>query len=172
MDYKGSTKQRREDRTLISMVNNSSVDFLDEPDYLAECLEEVSWVTSGNLNGVSAHDLYEQWNTQKEATKNTIDATIKQCVKFTEVPLLNIKWKINDRRVRHARVSINVFMDTLFTSIKIGPSIRGYTCCQIFSQNLVTHLLSSCNQRAVRTLVMIWKDTSRKSYSHPWLYVM
>ena len=42
IDYKGSTKQRREYRILISMVNNSSVDFLDEPDSLAECLEEVS----------------------------------------------------------------------------------------------------------------------------------
>ena len=135
-------------------------------------MEELSWVTPGNLNGVSAHDLYEQWNISKEATKNTIDDTMKQCVQFTEVPLLNIKWKTNDRRLRYTRLSINVFMDTFFTSVKIGPSKRGYTCCQVFSQNLVTHLLSSWNQRAVRTSMMIWKYTSRKLESHPWLYVM
>jgi len=68
-----------------------------------------------------------------ELAKRTIEATTQRCVRSTEVPTLNCRFKTNDRMLRYSRVLCNVFMDTFCTSGKVGPLTRENTSCQLFT---------------------------------------
>ena len=54
------------------MVNQSSVDFLDETDNIYEWLEKVSGVTPGKLKRVSAQNLSKLWDIPKEVENNNL----------------------------------------------------------------------------------------------------
>ena len=134
LDYKGEIKTKsnsRADRVWISAVNQSCVSSLDTAESLAMSIEGVT--SSTERVGVTATKLAERWRIPLELAKRTIEATTQRCVRSTEVPTLNHRFKTNDRMLRYSRVLCNVIMDTFFASTRVGPSTRGNTCCQLFA---------------------------------------
>jgi len=134
--YRGEIKEHQGDRILISSVNQSSVDCMTDPESLAAAMEaktyRISSVTSKPKNSVKASDLARRWRIPLVQAQRTIDVTTQRCVRSGELPSLNRRYKTNDRMLRYARVLLDVFMDTFFTAKRLGPSTRGYKCCQIF----------------------------------------
>ena len=74
----------------------------------------------------------ERWLISKEEATATVLATTQRLVRSLLEPTLNRKYKTNDRMQRYFRIHTNMFMDTYFASNKLVPSMRGFTCAQLF----------------------------------------
>ena len=74
----------------------------------------------------------ERWIIRKEESTATVLATTQRLVISLFEPTLNRRYKTNDRMLRYFRIQKDMFMDTYFSSKKLGPSIQGYTCAQLF----------------------------------------
>ena len=68
---------------------------------------------------------------KKEATATVLATTQRLVISLLE-PTLNRRYKTNDRILQYFRIQIDMFMDTYFASKKLGPSMQGYTCAQLF----------------------------------------
>ena len=74
----------------------------------------------------------ERWIIRKEeATAAVLVATQRLEGSLLE-PTLNRRYKTNDRMLRYFRIQTDMFMDTYSASNKLGPSICGFTCAQLF----------------------------------------
>ena len=75
---------------------------------------------------------------------------------------MNQRYKTYDHMLRYARVLSDVFMDTFFTAKRLGPSTRGYKCCQIFVTEFghifVVPLKSKAGERIKFALKKYYKD--------------
>ena len=74
----------------------------------------------------------ERWRIRKEEATATVLATTQSLVRSLLEPTLNRRYKTNDKMLRYFRIHTDMFMDTYFASKKLGPSMRGYTCTQLF----------------------------------------
>ena len=169
-NYRGELKERPEDRILISSVNQSSIDCFTDPESFAAAMESkvhrIRSVTSNQPKkkhkSVKASDLARRWRIPLAQAQKTIEMTTQRCVRSGEVPSLNRRYKTNDRMLRYARVSTDVFMDTFFTAKRLGPSTRGFTCCQIFVTEFghvfVVPLQSKAGERIKYALKKYFKD--------------
>ena len=165
-NYRGEMKERQGDRILISSVNQSSVDCMTDPESFSAAMEaktyRISSVTSKPKNSVKASDLGRRWRIPLVQPQRTIDVTTQICVRSGELPSLNRRYKTNDCMLRYARVLSDVFMDTFFTAKRLGPSTRGYKCCQIFVTEFghvfVVPLESKAGERIKFALKKYFKD--------------
>lgn len=165
-NYRGEMKERRNNRILISSVNQSSVDCMTEPESFAAAMEaktyRISSVTSKPKNSVKASDLAQRWRIPLAQPQRTIEVMTQRCVKSGELSSLNRRYKTNDHMLRYARVLSDVFMDTFFTAKKLGPSTRGLSCCQIFVAEFglvfVVPLESKVGERIKFALKKYFKD--------------
>lgn len=137
LDYKGDLKDRKEPTMLIDAV--TTIDDLadaacDQSHLIASIceLENVSSVHSGNKRGLSAEVLAKRLNIPLEIAKRTLKSTTQLGVRSVDVPTLNRRFHMNDRRLRYMQVACDTFMDTFFATKK-AKSIRGYTCTQLFA---------------------------------------
>ena len=62
----------------------------------------------------------------------TVLATTQSLVRSLLEPTLSIRYKTNYRMLRYFRIQTDMFMDTYFASKKLGTSMRGFTCAQLF----------------------------------------
>ena len=63
----------------------------------------------------------------------TLQATTRLCVRNVEDITLNCRYAYNDRMLRYKYLACDMFSDTMFASARVGMSIRGYTCAQVFA---------------------------------------
>ena len=93
----------------------------------------ISGVASGKKQGpISTQELMDRWSISKEMAKSTILATTQRLIRSLIEPSLNKRFSTNDRMLRYDRISCNIFMDTFFAAKELGPSLRGFTCAQLF----------------------------------------
>ena len=76
--------------------------------------------------------MMERWRIRKEKATPTVLATTQRLVRSLLEPTLNRRYKTNDRMLRYFRIQTDMFMDIYFASKKLGPSVQGYTCAQLF----------------------------------------
>ena len=81
---------------------------------------------------ITEKELMERWRIRKEEATATVLATTQRLIRSLIEPTLNRRYKTNDRMLRYFRIQTDVFMDTYFASKKLGPSMQGYTCAQLF----------------------------------------
>ena len=81
---------------------------------------------------ITEKELMERWRIRKEEATATVLATTQLLVRSLFEPTLNRRYNTNDRMLRYFRIQTDMFMDTYFVSNKLGPSMRGYTCAQLF----------------------------------------
>ena len=74
----------------------------------------------------------ERWRIRREEATATFLATTQCLVRSLLEPTLNRRYKTNYSMLRYFRIHTDLFMDTYFASNKLGPSMRGYTCAQLF----------------------------------------
>ena len=65
--------------------------------------------------------------------KKIIQATTQLAVQTVNEPFLTHKLSANDRMLQYSRLTTGMFMDTMFSSTKVGPSQRGFKSCQVFA---------------------------------------
>ena len=87
-------------------------------------------VSSGDP--IPEKELMERGRISKEEATDTILATTQRLFILLLEPTQNRIYKTNDRMLRYFRIQTYIFMDTYFASKKLGPSMRGYTCAQLF----------------------------------------
>ena len=120
---------------LISIMTSISTTL--EPWSLSSELEGefgICGVSSGeNKYPITEKGLMERWRIRKEEATATVLATTQRLVRSLLEPTLNRRYKTNDRILRYFRIQTDMFMDTYFSSKKLGPSMRGYTCAQLFN---------------------------------------
>ena len=85
---------------------------------------------------ITEKELMERWRIRKEEATAAVLATTQCLVRSLLEPTLNRRYKTNDRIPRYFRIQTDMFMDTYFASKKLGPSMRGYTCAQLFFTDL------------------------------------
>ena len=78
----------------------------------------------------------ERWRIRKEEATAIVLATTQRLVISLLEPTLNRRYKTNDRMLQYFRIQTYMFMDTYFASKKLGPSMQGYTCAQMFFTDL------------------------------------
>ena len=142
-DYNGHLKQpgkRNPDQQIICGVVNESVGHksTDPSNFISmvKTLQDavVSGVSSKHRKGrVKAQELAKRLNIPFDMAKKTIQATSQLAVRTVDEPSLTRKFRTNDRMLRYTRLSCDTFMDTFFSTSKVGPSARGYTTCQVFA---------------------------------------
>ena len=81
---------------------------------------------------ITEKELTERWQIRKEEATANVLATTQRLIRSLLEPTLNRRYKTNDRILRYFRIQTDMFMDTYFVSRKLGPSMRGYTCAQLF----------------------------------------
>ena len=81
----------------------------------------------------SLKDLVRCLNISLEIVKKTIRATTQLAVRAVDEPSLSRKFRTNDRMLRYIKLLCNTFMDTCISSKKVGPLVRSYTTCQVFT---------------------------------------
>ena len=74
----------------------------------------------------------ERWRIRKEEATTTVLAPTQRLVRSLLEPTLNRRYKTNDRMLRYFRIHMDMFMDTYFASNKLGLSMQGFTCAQLF----------------------------------------
>ena len=89
-------------------------------------------VSSTPQGPISTKELEERWGISKEMARSTILATTQRLIRSLLEPSLNKRFATNDRMLRYDRISCDIFMDTYFAAKELGPSIRGFTCAQLF----------------------------------------
>ena len=91
-----------------------------------------SVISSTKQGPITLFELMNRWGMSKIIAKATILATTQRLVRSLAEPSLNKRYNTNDRMLRYYRIRCNLFMDTFFALKELGPSIRGYTCSQLF----------------------------------------
>ena len=99
---------------------------------LLEQLNIIS-ISSTRRNGVSPEALAEKWDIGLTTEKRTTKVTTQRGVRTVEHPILQQRFRTNDRKLIYHRLNTNMFTDTYFSSIK---STRGNTCAQIWTNDI------------------------------------
>ena len=86
--------------------------------------------TSKRHHGVDANLLSLKWGIGLEKAKNTLNHTTQLNIRSALLPLTR-RYRTDLLSQRHRRFSTRFYTDTMFS--KIGPSLRGNTCTQIFT---------------------------------------
>lgn len=141
VEMKSSSSEVPTNHIMCSALNQSSLDIVSDPYSFAAAVNEpyevavgISSVQSKHRKGqVKIHELAERLNISLEMAKKTIQSTTQLGVRTVTEPTLTRKYQTNDRMLRYSRLAVDTFMDTMFASKKVGPSIRGYTSCQVFA---------------------------------------
>ena len=136
-DYNGNVKSKlirpNLENILISAGDSHST-FNNNLISSVRILGAISSVKTGHRKGrVTAEQLAQRLQIPLEMAKKTIQATTQLAVRSVSEPSLTRKFKSNDRMLRYKRLATDTFMDTMFASKKSGPSIRGFTACQVFA---------------------------------------
>lgn len=143
LDYEGNIntpKDNQEEEEGIGVVGVSSImteiSSTLEPWSLSSALKGtygISGVKSGKIRyAITEDELVERWGIRKEEATATILATTQRLVRSLLEPTLNRRYNTNDRMLRYYRIQCDMYMDTYFAANKLGPSIRGHTCAQLF----------------------------------------
>ena len=136
-DYNGNvipTKRSRPEKILMDKdlhVEDKMDSFVASIRVLGEAIGAVK--SKHRKGKVDAATLAQCLNIPLEMAKKTILSTTQLAVRTTAEPSLTRKYSTNDRMLRYARLATDTFMDTFFSSSEAGPSIRGYTTCQVFA---------------------------------------
>ena len=94
--------------------------------------EFFSHVTNASRpRGVTPEHLSKIWHISLEDARRTIDTTTQTSVR-TQDPTLSRNYGTNNRMLRYRHIQDYFFMDTFFTTKKVGRSSRGHMCCQLF----------------------------------------
>ena len=81
---------------------------------------------------ITEKKLMERWRISKEEATDNVLATTQRLVILLLEPTLNRTYKTNDMMLRYFRIQTDMFIDTYFSSRKLGPSMQGFTCAQLF----------------------------------------
>jgi hypothetical protein len=123
--------------------SNSDASWIADDDALEELFHEatqgeinldevmLSATHAGKTKGVDATHLSKMWRIDLKTAKRTLDVT-SQNSKRVDNPTLSRNYATNDRMLRYKRISEYFFMDTFFSTKKVGKSTRKNTCCQLF----------------------------------------
>jgi hypothetical protein len=113
------------------------VSYAIEPWSLAATLNAlpmIGAVNSGERRSpISPEELSRVFNIDINTAKSTIQSTTQRLIRSMENPTLHQRYSTNDRMLRYDRIQCPVYTDTYFATSKLGPSIRGFTCSQLFA---------------------------------------
>jgi len=93
----------------------------------------LSSLTSKRRPFTSANDLASNWRIGKEVANNTLQATAQRGICTMIKPMLERRYKSNDKMLRYNRLDTNLYTDTLFSSVK---STRQNKCAQLYCNEL------------------------------------
>ena len=95
----------------------------------------------------------ERWRIRNEESTSTVLATTQRLIRSLLEPTLNRIYNTNDRMLQYFRIQTDMFMDTYFASKKLGPSMRGFTCAQLFVMDFGWCNVKTMNLRSELPLV-------------------
>ena len=95
--------------------------------------------TSKRRNSLSPQLLARRWGTYLATAKRTLDATTHRGVRSFLNPTMTNRYCTNDQQLRYFRLSLDIFTDTLESSVRSWFSQNRYT--QVFA---TAEVLSSC----------------------------
>jgi len=136
IDWKGETaiRKRKDDQNIFELNTTSEVStalsVLDEGSFGFTVMKKyfISALTIRNRKYfTTVADLSKVFNCSREVARRTLERTTQRCSRATSLGLSR-RYSTNDRMLRYPRLRRNMFMDTLFTSVK---STRGYKCAQL-----------------------------------------
>ena len=88
---------------------------------------------NGSTSTLNPSHLSDIWGIGLETAKRTIKVTTRLCPRNTTDITLNRRYNQNDRMIRYKHLNVNMFMDTMFASKRVGKSHRDYTCVQVYA---------------------------------------
>ena len=133
VDYSGQIKADRPRKFIVSGVTVRDMDpnlFCDDIiTYLG-----ISSVRFAYGKGyMDAKELARKWNISERLARRTIATTSRLCPRNSSQISLNRRYTYNDRMLRYRHIPINMFSDTMFSTRRVGKSIRNFTCAQVFA---------------------------------------
>eukprot|EP00978_Attheya_sp_CCMP212_P035962 scaffold159681_cov67-Attheya_sp.AAC.1 len=78
---------------------------------------------------VNAADLVKRWDIGLKTAEKTVEVTTQRGIKTLDNPMLNRRFRMNNRNLRYQRLGVDMYTDTLFAGMK---SKRGNNTAQVF----------------------------------------
>ena len=121
------------------MLASSLTECQDDPTHNLSLAPNGQVQVSGTVSGVNTkkgkaevtpYDLAKRWNIGLETTKRTLLKTTQRGLRTSLDPLLSQWYSTNDRMLRHRRLPVDLFPDTLEAGI---VSHRGNKYAQVYA---------------------------------------
>ena len=78
-------------------------------------------------------ELSRKWRIPEKIAWNAILVTTCLCPQNTKDITLNRRNALNDRMLRYRHVPVVIYLDTMHSTKRLGKSIRGLSCAQLFA---------------------------------------
>ena len=133
MDHSGHIKAERPRKFIVSGV---VVRDMDPNLFCADIMAYLGVSSIRFANGkcyMNASELAKKWNISERLARRTIATTTRLCPRNASQITLNRRYAYNDRMLRYRHAPVNMFSDTMFSTKRVGKSIRNFTCAQVFA---------------------------------------